>query len=122
VNLLVFALALRSGWSGLALASVLLTAVAWSATVSTDHWSWSLQIALSALFVALGAAPLPRLARVEGRVRPIDLAVIAVAPVAMLSASWPMFALARAEHVAMLLGSLAAIHFGLAWVVDRVRP
>ena len=122
VNLLVFALALRSGWSALALASVLLTAITWSASVVSDDWSWPLQIALSALFTALGTAPLPRLARAEGRVRPIDLAVIAVAPVAMLSASWPMFALARAEHVAILLGTLAALHFALAWAVDRVRP
>src|SRR5262249_46109418 len=102
--------------------SVLLTAVTWSASVSTDRWSWPLQIALSALFTALGAAPLPRLARVEGRVQPIDLALIAVAPVAMLSASWPMFALARPEHVAARPGARAAVPCALAWAVDRVRP
>jgi len=122
VNLLVLALAMRSGWSALALTSVLFTAVTWSASVSTDRWSWPLQIALSLLFTTLGVAPLPRLVRVEGRVRAVDLALIAVAPVAMLAASWPMFALARSEHVALLLGSLAALHFVLAWAVDRVRP
>ena len=122
VNLLVLALAMRSGWSALALTSVLFTAITWSASVSTDRWSWPLQIALSLLFTTLGVAPLPRLVRVEGRVRAVDLALIAVAPVAMLAASWPMFALARSEHVALLLGSLAALHFVLAWAVDRVRP
>jgi predicted membrane protein DUF2339 len=122
INVLVFALAWRSGWSRLALASVLLTAVAWSSAVSTDHWSWTLQLGLSALFLALGTAPLPRLARAEGRVRPVDLALIAAAPVAMLAASWPMFALARSEQVAVLLGALAVVYLGLAWAVDRVRP
>ena len=122
INLLVFALALRSGWSRLALASVLLTAVAWSSAVSTDHWSWTLQMALSVLFLGLGTAPLPRLVRVEGRVRPVDLALIAIAPVALLAASWPMFELARSEHVATLLGALGVVYLALAWAVDRARP
>ena len=122
INVLVFVLAARSGWSRLALASVLLTAVAWSSAVATDHWSWPLEIGLSALFLALGTAPLPRLARIDGRVRPVDLALIAAAPVALLAASWPMFALARSEHVALLLGALAAAYMGLAWAVDRIRP
>jgi hypothetical protein len=122
INVLVFVLAARSGWSRLALASVLLTAVAWSSAVATDHWSWPLEIGLSALFLALGAAPLPRLARSDGRVRPVDLALIAAAPVALIAASWPMFALARSEHVALLLGALAAAYLGLAWAVDRIRP
>ena len=122
INVLVFVLAARSGWSRLALASVLLTAVAWSSAVATDHWSWSLQIALSALFLALGTAPLPRLSRVDGRVRPVDLALIAAAPIALLAASWPMFVFARTEHVALLLGALAVVYLGLAWAVDRIRP
>jgi uncharacterized membrane protein len=122
INALVFTLALRSGWSRLALASVWLTAVAWSSAVSTDHWSWSLELGLGALFLALGAAPLPRLVRVEGAVHAVDLAVIASAPVAFLAASWPMFELARSEQVALLLGVLAVVYLALAWAVDRVRP
>src|SRR6185503_9095265 len=116
INVLVFALALRSGWSRLALASVLLTAVAWSSAVATDHWSWPLEIGLSVLFLALGAAPLPRLVRIHGRVRPVDLALVAAAPVALLAASWPMFAVARSEHVTLLLGALAVAYLGLAWL------
>ena len=122
INVLVFALAVRSGWSRLALASVLLTAVTWSSAVATDRWSWPLEIGLSTLFVALGTAPLPRLVRVEGSVRPVDLALIATAPVALLAASWPMFTLARSEHVALLLGSLAAVYLVLALAVDLQRP
>jgi hypothetical protein len=60
--------------------------------------------------------------RVEGEVRPIDLAVIAVAPLALLVASWPMFELARTVHVALLLATLAAIYLGLALWVDQRRP
>jgi len=122
INVLVFALAVRSGWSRLALASVLLTAVTWSSAVASDRWSWPLEIGLSTLFIALGTAPLPRLVRVEGRVRPVDLALIAVAPVALLAASWPMFAVARSEHVAILLGALAVIYLLLSLAVDLQRP
>jgi len=122
INVLVFALALRSGWSRLALASVLLTAVTWSSAVANDRWSWPLEIGLGALFMALGTAPLPRLVRVEGRVRPVDLALIATAPVALLAASWPMFTLARSEHVALLLGTLAIVYLVLAVAVDLQRP
>ena len=122
INVLVFMLAVRSSWSRLALASVLLTAVTWSSSVANDRWSWPLEIGLSALFLALGTAPLPRLVRVEGRVRPVDLGLVATAPVALLAASWPMFAIARSEHVAILLGALAAIYLALAMAVDLRRP
>jgi len=122
INVLVFMLAMRSGWSRLALASVLLTAVTWSSAVATDRWSWPLEIGLTGLFLALGIASLPRLVRVDGRVRPVDLALIATAPVALLAASWPMFSIARSEHVAILLGTLAAIYLALALAVDLQRP
>ena len=122
INVLVSMLAMRSGWNRLALASVLLTAVTWSSAVATDRWSWPLEIGLTGLFLALGIASLPRLVRVDGRVRPVDLALIATAPVALLAASWPMFSIARSEHVAILLGTLAAIYLALALAVDLQRP
>ena len=121
INVLVFALAMRSGWSRLALFSVLLTAVTWSSAVAIDRWSWPLEIGLAALFLALGIAPLPRAVRAEGRVRPADLGLIAIAPVTLLAASWPMFSLARSEHVALLLGALSAIYLALALAVDLQR-
>ena len=122
INVLVFVLAMRSGWSRLALASVLLTAVTWSSAVATDRWSWPLEIGLAGLFLSLGIAPLPRLVRVEGGVQPVDLALIATAPAALLAASWPMFSLARSEHVAIVLGALAALYLALALAVDLQRP
>lgn len=122
LDTLVFVLAARAGWTGLALASLLLTAATWIAAVPASRWSWPLEIGLAALFAGLGVAPIPRLARVEGTVRPVDLAVIAVAPLALVASSWPMFELARPIHVAILLLALAVLYLSVAAWVDSRRP
>jgi uncharacterized membrane protein len=122
LNALVFLLAARAGWSALALGSLLLTAWSWIAGIPVARWSWPVEIGLAGLFAALGLAPLPRLARIEGTVRPVDLAVIAVAPLALLAASAPMFQIADARYVAILMLGLATLYMGAAWWVDTRRP
>ena len=87
VDGLVFLMAARAGWSALDLTALVLSAAAWVAGNPGHVWDWPQQLALSGLFTLLGLAPLPRLVAVEGRVRGRDLAVIAVAPLALLLAS-----------------------------------
>ncbi len=122
IDLVVFALAARAGWSSLDLLAVLLTALTWRIVFDGPHWGWGTQVALSALFTVLGLAPLPRLVRVEGRLRPIDLGVVAAAPLAMLAASAPFLSWASRVPVAMLLFALGAILLGAALWVDSRRP
>lgn len=122
LNALVFALAARAGWSALALASLLLTAATWIVAVPASAWGWPVQIGLTALFAALGLAPVPWVARREATARPADLAVIAVAPLALLAASWPMFQAARPIHVSLLLLSLAIGYLVVSLWVDARRP
>jgi uncharacterized membrane protein len=122
VNAVVFGLAARAGWSALALASVLLSAGTWIGVVPAARWSWPVEIGLAALFAGLGLSPVPRLVRAAGSVRPIDLAVIAVAPLALLAASQPMFELAHPVAVAMLLLTLAALYLAVLLWVDARRP
>lgn len=122
VNVVVFALAARAGWSGLDLVALLLTAFTWLVSFPSPTWGWGVQIGLAALFTVLGLAPLPRLVRVEGRVRPSDLAVIASAPLALVAASAPFLSWADRGPVAMLLFALAAVSLGAAVWVDLRRP
>lgn len=122
IDLLVFALAARAGWSGLDLAAILLSAATWLAAFGRPEWGWPVQAGLAALFTVLGLAPLPRLVRVEGRVRSLDLAVVAVAPLAMLAASAPFLSWADRGQVAMLLFTLALVMLCAALWVDAHRP
>jgi uncharacterized membrane protein len=122
VDAFALVLALRVGWSALALATVLLGAGTWVTRVPDGVWSWPLEIGLSAVFVTLGLSPLPWLVRAEGRVRPVDLALVSVAPLALIGCSWPMWAAARPEHVAILLFTIAALYLGAAAWVDARRP
>ncbi len=122
IDVVVFALAARAGWSALDLAALVLSACAWRAAFPGIHWGWGQQLALSALFTLLGVAPLPRLVAVSGRVRAIDLAVVALAPLALLVATAPFLAWASRETAAGLLFALAAALLGAAWWTDQRRP
>ncbi len=121
VGLLVFALAARAGWSGLDLSALLLASITWVSSNPHGDWGWPITIGLAAMFAALGLAPLPRLVRTEGRVRPIDLAVIVAAPLTFIVSAWPMLALANPRLVAMLLLALAALYTAAAAWVDTRR-
>ncbi len=122
INVLVFALAARAGWSALDLTSVLLSAFVWMAAYGDARWGWGTEAGLCALFTLLGLAPLPRLVGVQGRVRPMDLAVISVAPLALLLVSAPFARDASATTAAMFLLALAAAMLGAALWVDSRRP
>lgn len=122
IDLLVFALAARAGWSALDLLAILLSALTWMAAFPRPDWGWGVQLGLAGLFTVLELAPLPRLVRVEGRLRPIDLGVVAAAPLALLGASAPFLAWADRVPVSLLLFGLGAILFGAAAWVDSRRP
>ncbi|HET9328421.1 MAG TPA: DUF2339 domain-containing protein [Candidatus Eisenbacteria bacterium] len=122
VDVLVFVLSARAGWSALALAALLLSAMSWSAAFFGVQWGWGQQIGLSILFTALGLAPLRRLVRVEGPVRGIDLAVVAAAPLALMIASSPFLMYGNREYVGMLLFALAAVWTAAALWVDVRKP
>ena len=121
VNAVVLLLAARAGWSGLDLAALFLSAVTWMAQFTHAPWGWGVQAGLSALFVALGLSPLPRLVQREDAVRGIDLAVIALAPFFLVAASWPLLASAPRWSSAEFLATLALVHLLAALWTDARR-
>ena len=122
VSALVFALTARAGWSALDLSALGLASITWLGTHPHGDWGWPITLGLAAMFASLGLAPLPRLVRISGRVRPVDLAVVAVAPLAFLAAAWPALAIAEPRVVAMLLFGLGAVYTAAALWVDARRP
>ena len=121
VNVLVFSLAATVGWSGLVLFSLILTTGTWSANAGAP-WGLGIQLGLSALFMALGLAPVVRLARSPVPVRAVDLAVVTFAPMLLLLASWPFLASPDRVRSALLLAGMAALYAGVSLWVDRSRP
>ncbi|HET9940161.1 MAG TPA: DUF2339 domain-containing protein, partial [Candidatus Eisenbacteria bacterium] len=122
VNVVVFALAASVGWSGLVLLSLVLTTVTWGANSGLVPWGLGIQLGLSALYVALGLAPVVRLARDEKRVRGIDIAVITAAPMLLLIASFPFLVAPWRMRSGLLLTGLSAVYLGISlWVEKRRR-
>ena len=119
VNLVVFALAASIGWSGLVLLSLVLTNTTWSANAGAGPWDLPLQLGLSALFVALGLAPVVRLARDTKPVRGVDLAVVAAAPMLLLLASWPFLIAPDRVRASLLLTGLAALYGAVSVWLER---
>ncbi len=122
VNGYVIVMAARAGWSGLDVSALLLATLAWISSFHSVAWGWSIQIGLSLLFTLLGLAPLPRLVGAAGRVRPVDLAAIILAPFCLVAASWPFLAYGDRVPVAVLLIVLAIVQFAAALWVDTRRP
>lgn len=121
VNLFVFAFETSIGWSGLALFSLVITTATWSANAGTHPWSLGIQLALSLLYVGLGLAPVARHVRDTGPVRPIDLAVVAGAPMLLLLASWPFLVAPDRVVAALLLTGLAAAYAMVAIALESGR-
>ena len=120
VNVIVFALAASIGWSGLVLLSLILTTTTWSANAGAGSWGLPLQLGLSALFTALGLAPVARLARDAKPARGVDLAVVIAAPMLLLLASWPFLAAPDRVRASLVLTGLAALYGVVsAWLERR---
>lgn len=122
VDVLVFALASRAGWSALDLVALVLTAVTWRTTYPGGDWSWQLSAGLATLFIGLGLAPLPRLVRVDGSVRPLDLAVVAAAPAGLILSGWSWLVVTPRQSVALLLFAIGVVQLLAAFWVDSRRP
>jgi uncharacterized membrane protein len=122
VNAVVLALGMRAGWHALPLSSLVLTAVTWSTSFTDKHWSWPVQIGLSAIYLLVGLAPLVQFGRTSERVPPLALLVAASAPVLFLFTAWPFLAEAHRSLAAMQLFALAAIYLGGAAWSDTTRP
>ena len=121
VNVVVFALAASVGWSGLVLLSLVLTTVTWGANSGLAPWGLGTQLALSALYVALGLAPVVRLAREEKRVRGIDVAVVTAAPMLLLIASFPFLIAPWRVRSGLLLAGLSAVYLCVSFWIERRR-
>lgn len=121
VDLLVFALTARAGWSALDLSALALTALTWRLTYPEGTWGWGVTFALAALFTGLGLAPLPRLAGREGRVRSLDLAVVAAAPAGLILSLWAWLVATPRVPVAQLLLGLGVVQLLAALWVDARR-
>ncbi|HEX7078002.1 MAG TPA: DUF2339 domain-containing protein [Candidatus Eisenbacteria bacterium] len=120
-NAVVFALTAIRGWSGLVLLSLVMTSLAWPMNLPPGVWGLATQIALSALYTALGVAPVIRLARTPDPIHRVDLAVVALAPILLLVESLPFFAANRGTLSGGLLAGLGVLNLGAAVWVDARR-
>jgi uncharacterized membrane protein len=119
-DLVVVILAARSGWGSLTLGALALTTAAWVAVFGGQPWTWSQQAALTAMFLGLGLAPVPRLARQPGRLPLAEQAVLVLAPLLFAIASWPFLAYANRIAVSALLVGVAAVFAAAAWWADAL--
>lgn len=122
VNVLVFLLASRAGWSALVVSALVLTTLVWGSTFPHGDWSLVITIGLTVMFTALGIAPLPRLLLVEGRVRGVDLMVVGGAPFLLWISIVPWLEQAPPMLAAILCLGAGALQLGAAWYVDLRRP
>ena len=120
VNLVVYVLAWRSGWSALNLAAVALTTGTWIACVEAGAWTWPTQVALTALYLGLGLAPIPFLRRV-GQMGPMQLGVVAAAPLGLVLASSPFVLQASGTAAGTWSGILFLLYAAASWWADPAR-
>ncbi|MBI1796726.1 MAG: DUF2339 domain-containing protein [Candidatus Eisenbacteria bacterium] len=121
IDAAVFVLAARAGWTSLSLAALALTAVTWIAGAKLETWGWGMESALVLLFTGLGLSPVPRFARRPVPIPAVDLAVVALAPLALIACSWPMLAVAGRLAVAVMMLALAIAYLVAALWVDARR-
>ena len=119
IDAVVFVLAARSRWPLLALLALLLTTGTWISAVHGPY-DWPVTWGLAALFVGLGLAPVPRLARDQAAMEALDAAVVVLAPYLFAVAAWPFLSSAPRESVGLLLLALASIEAAAAFYVRTV--
>lgn len=120
-NAIVVVLTTMRGWSGLVIESLFLTSVAWLNNQPGDTWSFPIQVGLSALFTALGMAPVVRLIRSPDPIRRVDLAVVALAPMLLLVTSLPYFEDSPSATAGAILLGLGVLNLAVALWVDARR-
>jgi uncharacterized membrane protein len=121
VNAIVFALTAARGWSGLLLMALGLTTITWIIHTAGTTWGFPIQLGLSALYVAFGMAPVIRLVQTPIRVRGVDLAVVASAPMLLLVGSVSYFAATKGVTTGGLLAALGLVNLIVAVWVDSRR-
>jgi hypothetical protein len=94
------------------LAALILTTFLWIIPHRSPLWGWGVQAGLSALFAGLGLAAVPRLARSDRRVPATALAVLALAPLGYLGASWPFL-----TYITPLASGLLLLAMALVWMI-----
>jgi uncharacterized membrane protein len=120
VDAVVLALATRAGWGGLSLLALLLTTFAWGSDFARSTQGWGLHIAQALVMTGFGLVLVPRLAALRDRVRPIEIAVVALAPLATIATLAPFLARVDRVPAAALVLSLAALYLAAAmWVESR---
>jgi len=122
VNAVVFALTATRGWSGLALMTLVFTSITWAMHTRGVSWGFPVQLGVSALFVTLGMVPVVRLARSQAPARGIDLAVVSMAPLLLIIATFGYFAAAERMTAGGLLAGLALVNLVAALWIDTRRP
>ena len=120
-NAVVVVLTAMRGWSGLVIEALLLTSVAWLNNEHGGVWPFSIQLGLSALFTALGMAPVVRLVRSPDPIRRVDLTVVALAPMLLLVTSLPYFAVSPSTTAGAILLGLGVLNLVVALWVDAKR-
>jgi uncharacterized membrane protein len=120
VDAVVLALVLAARWGRLLLMAVLLTTFTWLCSAGSGAWGWPVQAGLSALYVFLALVQLPRLARVETRARPEEIAVVAATPLGYLVASFPFLARLPAPQAGAAIFGMSVLWFaGAFWIESR---
>ena len=120
VDAVVLALVVSARWGHLLLMGVLLTTFTWLCASGSGSWGWSVQAGLSALYALLALLPLPRLARVESRALPQEIAVVALTPLCYLAASFPFLARLPAAQAGAVVFGMSVVWFASAlWIEAR---
>jgi hypothetical protein len=120
VDAVVLVLAAQAGWGGLSLTALLLTGFTWAAAFGSQMFGWGIRIGQAVQFAAFGLALLPRLVVLPRRVRPIELAVVVLAPLAWLGVAAPFLVRVSATAATLFLLAHALLYLAAAfWVEPR---
>ncbi|HET7226793.1 MAG TPA: DUF2339 domain-containing protein [Candidatus Eisenbacteria bacterium] len=120
VDVTVGVLAARAAWGRLHLLALALTAYIWLIVPATRMLDGLAAGGLIVLYALFGLALLPRIAAVRARVGAAEIAVVALAPLALVVSLWGWLGTRTDASAAALLLGLAAMWFGAArWVEPR---
>lgn len=120
IDAVVLVLAARAGWGELSFAALALTTVVWSHDLGRPSPDWAIHIAQAVVLSGFGLVLVPRLAALRERVRPIEIAVVALAPLATIGTLAPFLARVDRTQGAMLVLALGACYLAAAlWAESR---